>query len=84
MSYEKEFMKEFETWVKNQVMINEMAMDASKKIIEEDKDDRAADAYIRYESKLDAYRYLLGKFDNYHEGKGFHDMPDNLFGQRHY
>ncbi|MDY5636345.1 MAG: DUF1912 family protein, partial [Streptococcus orisratti] len=23
MSYEKEFMKEFETWVKNQVMINE-------------------------------------------------------------
>ena len=84
MSYEKEFMQEFETWVKNQVMINEMAMDASKKIIEEDKDDRAADAYIRYESKLDAYRYLLGKFDNYHEGKGFHDMPDNLFGQRHY
>ncbi|MDY4002586.1 MULTISPECIES: DUF1912 family protein [Streptococcus] len=84
MSYEKEFMKEFETWVKNQVMINEMAMDASKKIIEEDKDDRAADAYIRYESKLDAYRYLLGKFDNYHKGKGFHDMPDNLFGQRHY
>ena len=84
MSYEKEFMQEFETCVKNQVMINEMAMDASKKIIEEDKDDRAADAYIRYESKLDAYRYLLGKFDNYHEGKGFHDMPDNLFGQRHY
>lgn len=77
-------MQEFETWVKNQVMINEMAMDASKKIIEEDKDDRAADAYIRYESKLDAYCYLLGKFDNYHKGKGFHDMPDNLFGQRHY
>lgn len=38
-------MQEFETWVKNQVMINEMAMDASKKIIEEDKDDRARRLY---------------------------------------
>ncbi|WP_153057199.1 DUF1912 family protein, partial [Streptococcus suis] len=47
-------------------------------------DERAADAYIRYESKLDAYRFIQGKFANYHAGKGFHDLPDELFGQRHY
>ncbi|SDB33212.1 protein of unknown function [Streptococcus henryi] len=84
MSYEKEFLKDFEAWVNNQIAINEMAMDVSRKVIEEDKDERAADAFIRYESKLDAYRYLQEKFANYHDGKSFHDMPDSLFGERHY
>lgn len=55
-----------------------------EKIVEEDKDERAADAYIRYESKLDAYRFLQGKFANYHAKKDFHDLPDGLFGQRKY
>ena len=32
MSYEKEFMKEFEAWIKTQVMINEMALTESKKV----------------------------------------------------
>ncbi|RRR30776.1 DUF1912 family protein, partial [Schaalia georgiae] len=41
-------------------------------------------AAIRYESRLDAYQFLLGKFANYQEGKGFHDLPDGLFGQRNY
>ena len=84
MSYEQEFLREFEAWVNSQVTINEMAMNASRKIIEEDKDERAADAYIRYESKLDAYKFILGKFENYKAGKGFHDIPDGLFGERNY
>ncbi|MFM1678595.1 DUF1912 family protein [Streptococcus mutans] len=84
MSYEQEFLREFEAWVNSQVTINEMAMNASRKIIEEDKDERAADAYIRYESKLDAYKFIQGKFENYKVGKGFHDIPDGLFGERNY
>ena len=80
MSYEKEFMKEFEAWIKTQVMINEMALTESKK----DQDERAKEAMIRYESRLDAYQFLQGKFANYHEGKGFHDLPDGLFGERTY
>ena len=70
MSYEKEFMKEFEAWIKTQVMINEMALTESKKVYEEDQDERAKEAMIRYESRLDAYQFLQGKFANYHAGKG--------------
>ena len=84
MSYEKEFMKEFEAWIKTQVMINEMALTESKKVYEEDQDERAKEAMIRYESRLDAYQFLQGKFVNYDEGKGFHDLPDGLFGERTY
>ncbi|MGT2949996.1 hypothetical protein BU202_01565 [Streptococcus cuniculi] len=84
MTYEQEFLKEFEAWVNTQVMINEMAMEESRRVLEEDKDERAADAYIRYESKVDAYRFIQGKFANYAAGKGFHDLPDELFGQRQY
>ena len=76
MSYEKEFMKEFEAWIKTQVMINEMALTESKKVYEEDQDERAKDAMIRYESRLDAYQFLLGKFENFKAGKGFHDLPE--------
>lgn len=84
MSYEKEFMKEFDAWIKTQVMINEMALTESKKVYEEDQDERAKEAMIRYESRLDAYQFLQGKFTNYHAGKGFHDLPDGLFGERTY
>ncbi|HGF1449459.1 TPA: DUF1912 family protein [Streptococcus suis] len=84
MSREEQFLKEFEAWVDSQLVINEMAMTESRRAVEEDKDERAADAYIRYESKLDAYRFIQGKFANYHAGKSFHDLPDGLFGQRHY
>ena len=84
MSYEKEFMKEFEAWIKTQVMINEMALTESKKVYEEDQDERAKEAMIRYESRLDAYQFLQWKFANYHAGKGFHDLPDSLFGERTY
>ncbi|CRH91748.1 Domain of uncharacterised function (DUF1912) [Chlamydia trachomatis] len=84
MSYEAEFLKEFEAWINTQVMINEMAMAESRRVLEEDKDERAADAYIRYESKLDAYQFIQGKFENYKAGEDFHALPDGLFGQKHY
>ena len=84
MSYETEFMKEFEAWIKTQVMINEMALEESKKVFDEDQDERAKIAMIRYESRLDAYQFLLGKFENFKAGKGFHDLPEGLFGERNY
>ena len=73
MSYEQEFMKEFEAWVNTQIMINDMAHKESQKVYEEDQNERAKDAMIRYESRLDAYQFLLGKFENFKAGKGFHD-----------
>lgn len=84
MSFEKEFIKDFEEWVQTQIQVNQVAMTTSQQITQEDGDERAKDAFIRYESKLDAYQFLLGKFDNYHNGKSFHDMPDDLFGKRNY
>ena len=84
MSYETEFMKECEEWIKTQVMINEMALEESKKVFDEDQDERAKIAMIRYESRLDAYQFLQRKFENFHAGKGFHDLPDGLFGERKY
>ncbi|MGT2808754.1 DUF1912 family protein [Streptococcus iniae] len=84
MSYEKEFLTDFEAWVKTQIQVNQLAMTTSRQIAEEDGDERAKDAFIRYESKLDAYEFLLGKFENYRKGKAFHDVPDDLFGSRHY
>lgn len=84
MSYEQEFMKDFEAWVQTQVMVNEMALKQSQQVYEEDKDERAKDAILRYESRLDAYEFLLGKFENFKAGKGFHDLPDGLFGERTY
>ena len=84
MTKEQEFLKEFGAWVNTQIMVNEMAVEESRRVLEEDKDERAADAYIRYESKLDAYRFIQGKFANYHADKGFHDLPDELLGQRNY
>lgn len=84
MSYEQEFLREFEAWVKTQVMINEMALEESQAVYEADQDERAKEAVIRYESRLDAYQFLLGKFANYQAGKGFHDLPDGLLGERNY
>ncbi|RDY79458.1 DUF1912 family protein, partial [Streptococcus agalactiae] len=44
MSYEQEFLKDFEEWLQSQISINQMAMDSAKKVLEEDRDERAADA----------------------------------------
>lgn len=84
MNYEQDFLKDFEEWVQTQIMVNELAMNESRRVLEEDRDERAADAYIRYESKLDAYQFIQGKFANYKAGKAFHDLPDGLFGEKHY
>lgn len=84
MTYEQEFLKDFEAWVETQVKINQMALKESQTVYEADKDERAKDAAIRYESRLDAYEFLVGKFANYRAGKGFHDLPDGLFGERSY
>ena len=85
MTYEQEFLKDFEAWVVTQVKVKTKRPGrAFKKIWEEDGDERARDASYRYEAKLDAYNFLIGKFANYRAGKGFHDMPDGLFGERHY
>ena len=71
MMYEQEFLKDFEAWVKTQVAINEMALQESQKVYEEDQDERAKEAAIRYESRLDAYQFLLGKFANYQEAVSY-------------
>lgn len=84
MSREEQFLNDFKDWVNTQVIINEGAMKASQQVWEEDKDVRAKDAAIRYESRLDAYRFLQGKFQNFEEGKEFHDIPDDIFGKRSY
>ena len=84
MSKEERFLTEFETWVNTQVMINQVALEESQKVWTEDGDERAKEAAIRYESRLDAYQFIQGKFANYHQGKDFHDLPDGLFGTRSY
>lgn len=84
MSREEQFLQDFKEWVDTQILINEGAMKASQQVWEDDQDERAKDAAIRYESRLDAYRFLQGKFQNFEEGKAFHDMPEELFGKRSY
>ena len=65
-------------------LINDKALKESQAVYEADQDERAKEAAIRYESRLDAYQFLLGKFANYQAGKGFHDLPDGLLGERNY
>lgn len=84
MTVEQEFLKDLDEWLAMQVMVNQVAMTESQKEFEEKADERAKDAAIRYESRLDAYQFLQGKLDNYKNGKSFHDLPDGLFGTRNY
>ena len=81
MTYEQEFMQEFEAWIATQIMVNEMAMNQSQEVADETDDVRAKDAIIRYESRMDAYKFLRGKFENYKADKGFLDLTDGLFDQ---
>lgn len=76
MNYEQQFLRDFSEWIDQQVQISELAMKAAEKIAKEDKKIEAQEAAIRYESRLDAYHFLQGKFENYKNGKDFHDMPD--------
>ena len=36
MTKEQEFLKEFEAWVNTQVMVNEMAVEESRRVLEEE------------------------------------------------
>ncbi len=69
MNYEQQFLHDFEDWVNQQVKVMSMA----KKIAEEEHEQEAV---LRYESRLDAYQFLQSKFENYKNGKSFHEMPD--------
>ncbi|MBJ8349848.1 DUF1912 family protein [Streptococcus zalophi] len=84
MTYEQEFLKAFEEWLNTQVMVNDMAKTESENVYDTYGDDKAKEAIIRYESRLDAYRFLQGKFANYHQRKDFHDLPDHSSSKRHY
>ncbi|MGT2907104.1 DUF1912 family protein [Streptococcus dentiloxodontae] len=84
MNYEQEFLKDFEEWINTQIIVNQGAVKASQQVWEEEQDERARDAVLRYEAKLDAYTFLQGKFANYQAGKKFHDFPDDLLGKRDY
>lgn len=84
MTFEQEFLKDLEEWLNMQLMVNEVAMTESQKEFEASQDERAKDAIIRYESRLDAYQFLQGKLENYKQGKSFHDLPEGLFGIRNY
>lgn len=81
---EQEFLKDMEQWLKLQVTTNEMAVAESRRIWEEEKDEAAREAWIRYESRLDAYTFLLGKFLHLHDGKSFHDLPEGFLNQKFY
>ncbi|WP_270316280.1 DUF1912 family protein [Lactococcus petauri] len=76
MEYKEKFLKDFSEWVDQQVQLSEIAMKAAEKIAYEDKKIEAKEAAIRYESRLDAYQFIQGKFENYKAGKDFHDVPD--------
>ncbi|MEY8458896.1 DUF1912 family protein [Lactococcus ileimucosae] len=76
MEYKEKFLKDFSEWVDQQVQLSELAMKAAEKIADEDKKNEAKEAAIRYESRLDAYQFIQGKFENYKAGKDFHDVPD--------
>lgn len=81
---EQVFLEEMEQWLKLQVTTNEMAVMESRRLWEEEQDDLAREAFIRYESRLDAYTFLLGKFMNFHDGKSFHELPEDLLGKKLY
>lgn len=81
---EQVFLEEMEQWLKLQVTTNEMAVMESRRLWEEEQDELAREAFIRYESRLDAYTFLLGKFMNFHDGKSFHELPEDLLGKKLY
>lgn len=84
MTREEQFLNDFKEWIDQQTILNEKAMKSSMEIWKENDDEKARDAAIRYESRFDAYRFIQEKFNNYEQGKSFHDLPDHLLGKRSY
>ncbi len=66
-----------------QIMINDMAHRKVKRF--EDQDERAKmPKAIRYESRLDAYQFLLGKFENFKAGKSSMILPRRFVVRNYY
>ena len=62
-------------------MINEMALTESKKVYEEDQDERAKEAGDPLRESLGCLSIFKGSLLTTTRGKGFHDLPDGLFGE---
>jgi hypothetical protein len=71
MTKAEQFIKDFESWCDQQIQLMAHAAQLAH-------EENEAEAAIRYESRLDAYQFLQGKFENYRQGKGFHELPDNF------
>ncbi|MCL2676529.1 MAG: DUF1912 family protein [Streptococcaceae bacterium] len=82
MNDQEQFLADFAQWIDQQVQVSELAMKTAQQLAE--KDDKAKEAIIRYESRLDAYQFIQGKFENYKAGKNFHDIPEGMFGKKEY
>ena len=77
-------LQEFEAWVKTQVMINEMALKESQAVYEADQDERAKEAAIRYESRLDAYQFLFREIRQLSGGQRISRPARRTLGERNY
>ncbi|SJZ52705.1 protein of unknown function [Pilibacter termitis] len=81
----KKFVDDFEEWTMEQVKVFIMAEREAQRAFELDKENMdAATAMVVYHSRLEAYDFLLHKFENFRKGKDFHDLPDGLLSKRTY
>jgi len=73
------FFEDMEEWVKQQVQVfADAAAKSYKEYQKNPEKTETKDAAIMYQSRLEAYEFLAGKFLLFHEGKDFHDLPDNF------
>lgn len=85
MSYETEFMKEFEEWIKTQVMINEMALEREvKKFLMKTRMNELKSLWFAMKAVWTLISSCKGSLKISMLEKGFHDLPDGLFGERKY
>jgi hypothetical protein len=81
----QEFFEEMEQWVKQQIKVFTNATALSYEEYKKNPEKtEARDAAITYQSRLEAYEFLAGKFLLFHEGKQFNDLPDNLLKEIKY
>ena len=66
-SFDSQFLADFSDFIDAQVPLMAKAYAMAEEAGEKE-------AAIRYESRLNAYEFLQGKFDNYKNGKPFHEM----------
>ncbi|MDR2834008.1 MAG: DUF1912 family protein [Streptococcaceae bacterium] len=81
----EQFFNDFEEWLHTQMDVFTKAANLALQAAQEnDEDMNAAAAVLTYQSRLQAYEFLIGKFDNFHKGKEFHDLPDDMLGKKYY